>query len=534
MSGRVGSITTDIAAKGLVFNLDAANRASFLPVVSNTQGFNTVNPSQTITSATSDIFNTSNNVKNFSFGGVDDYMTLSSGLTVSSFTVDLWLKTNHVNDEGSQNAYVDNLTGGTGFFKFFSFGQLGSNNMRLSNYHGAPISDFALSTDELNDNLWHNCIITFENGTLKSYIDGLLDKTVTGLSSWSTSTLNTIGRYYQADIRYYTGTLASFRIYNQVLPVKERKKNFDGLKRRVGYVAPLTVSFLVVGGGGASAGSATAVGGAGAGGLRTSFGSTSGGNSSAEDDLKLLPGTSYTVTVGAGASGTTSINAGPRGNDSVFATITSKGGGNGGSGNVDNAGTRETSYPPSDRTKGSGGGAGRNWGTAASIGIGTTGQGMDGNYSRYDGTYTGGGGGGASQDGYRGNHGTYPGGGGDGLAVAITGTSVTYAGGGGGSKWNVGSSAAPGGAGGGGNGGVRNGAAPTDAGANTGGGGGGPRGGASSPDNSSSNGGSGVVILRYPSSNSITVGAGLTSSTSTDGAFKVTTFTAGTDTISFS
>jgi hypothetical protein len=47
-------------------------------------------------------------------------------------------------------------------------------------------------------------------------------------------------------------------------------------------------------------------------------------------------------------------------------------------------------------------------------------------------------------------------------------------------------------------------------------------------------GGSGVVIIRYPSDYTVTVGSGLTSSTSTDGADKVTSFTAGTDTISFS
>jgi hypothetical protein len=43
-----------------------------------------------------------------------------------------------------------------------------------------------------------------------------------------------------------------------------------------------------------------------------------------------------------------------------------------------------------------------------------------------------------------------------------------------------------------------------------------------------------VVILKYPDTFAISVGAGLTSSTATAGGFKVTTFTAGTDTISFS
>ena len=66
-----------------------------------------------------------------------------------------------------------------------------------------------------------------------------------------------------------------------------------------------------------------------------------------------------------------------------------------------------------------------------------------------------------------------------------------------------------------------------------GGGGGGAFYGPSYP-NASFSGGSGVVILRYPSTFTITVGGSLTSSTVTDGTDKVTTFTAGSDTITFS
>jgi hypothetical protein len=42
------------------------------------------------------------------------------------------------------------------------------------------------------------------------------------------------------------------------------------------------------------------------------------------------------------------------------------------------------------------------------------------------------------------------------------------------------------------------------------------------------------VIIKYPDTVTISVGGGLTSSTSTSGGFSITTFTAGTDTISFS
>ena len=49
--------------------------------------------------------------------------------------------------------------------------------------------------------------------------------------------------------------------------------------------------------------------------------------------------------------------------------------------------------------------------------------------------------------------------------------------------------------------------------------------------NDGGNGGSGVVIFRYPSAYTITIGAGLTGSTSTVGSNKVTTITAGTGSV---
>jgi hypothetical protein len=43
-----------------------------------------------------------------------------------------------------------------------------------------------------------------------------------------------------------------------------------------------------------------------------------------------------------------------------------------------------------------------------------------------------------------------------------------------------------------------------------------------------------VVILRYPADYTITIGAGLTGSTTTVGANKVTSFTAGSGNVSWS
>jgi hypothetical protein len=69
--------------------------------------------------------------------------------------------------------------------------------------------------------------------------------------------------------------------------------------------------------------------------------------------------------------------------------------------------------------------------------------------------------------------------------------------------------------------------------ANTGGGGGGAGGQAGVGNGNGGAGGSGVVILRYSSVFTITIGAGLTGTTATVGANKVTTITAGTGNVSW-
>jgi len=87
-----------------------------------------------------------------------------------------------------------------------------------------------------------------------------------------------------------------------------------------------------------------------------------------------------------------------------------------------------------------------------------------------------------------------------------------------------------GGVGGGGTGGGYGSPNATSGTTNTGGGAGGGGG----NNSQGGSGGSGIVILKYPDTFTISVGAGLTSSTSTSGGYSVTQFTAGTDDVSFS
>jgi len=258
------------------------------------------------------------------------------------------------------------------------------------------------------------------------------------------------------------------------------------------------VEYLVVGGGGAGGyryDTQRAAGAGGAGGFRNSTTGEQTGHPLTIPEPKFLTqlSTNYTITVGAGGTG--AINGGSSGNDSQFgSTIISAGGGRGSSAYTGRAG----GISGADKTQvGSGGGgqigsynSGDNRGGGGSYGQGGTGS------SR-------GGGGGAGGDGSNPT-------GGSGKSSSITGSSVTYATGGTGNNTTAKS-------------------------ANTGDGGG------SSTSNgnggSSGNGiagGSGIVVLKWLTADAtITVGAGLTSSSTTSGNYTIVTFTAGTGTVSF-
>ena len=262
------------------------------------------------------------------------------------------------------------------------------------------------------------------------------------------------------------------------------------------------IEYLVIAGGGSGATGESSLrggGGGGAGGYRSSFASeTSGGNSATESPLSLTG--PFTLTIGAGGAGTVSYGSGTPGSDSVFASITSSGGGQGGPAGV------------SGGNGGSGGGSGD---TQISLtGSGTTGQGFRGGYGENSGSYGGGGGGGGGAGSVGSNGASSVGGsGGSGLPSSITGSSIVRS---------------PGG-----KGGNRSAGAGSAASANTGGGGGGG-GGANSPQAAGGAGGSGIIVLKYPSYITLNPDVGHVYSTTLAGEYKITTFTAGTGTVTLS
>ncbi|MFA5779551.1 MAG: glycine-rich domain-containing protein [Elusimicrobiota bacterium] len=228
------------------------------------------------------------------------------------------------------------------------------------------------------------------------------------------------------------------------------------------------------------------VAGGGGGGYETASNSGAGGGGAGGliyNSAIAVTAQSYTVTVGAGGAGATSLTT-INGSNSVFGSIIAAGGGGGGS----------TYGPTNGAAGGSGGGADGDGGT---YGAGNTpsvspSQGNRGGIPEAAQHSSGGGGAGAV-----GGDGTASasGAGGAGIVSSISGSPVTYAGGGGGgAKQSSGTPGAGGSGGGGAGGNVANGNPGMP---NTGGGGGGA--GSTYPATSNGGaGGSGIVIVRYP------------------------------------
>ena len=301
------------------------------------------------------------------------------------------------------------------------------------------------------------------------------EKTETGLTGFIMATGGTMTTCGNCTLHTFTGP-GTFCVQN-VSPV----------------AATNQVSYLVVGGGGAGGGSHG--GGGGGGGFREDSSPVApytGSPLVGAGDVSIPAAAAYPITVGAGGAG----GSGPlnNGGDSVFSTITSAGGGVGGS-------YGPTMQPQTLGGSGGGGGGGPACQTGASGNTPPVSppQGNNGGNGVAGSRLVGGGGGGAGAAGTSATP-SGAGAGGAGIATSINGTPTLRSGGGGGGGAAPSYPGAAGGPGGGGAGGTGSlGAFGTPGTANTGGGGGGGNTG-DAPGGHGGSGGSGIVIIRYKTS----------------------------------
>ena len=217
---KFGSITTPIVTDGLVFHVDAANRASYprstTAVLNDTINGNggTANSSPTFI----------DNV--FDFDGTDDYFQYSvtpNNLVGSAFSVGAWINT----DVSAQMMIIGNSNSSRFYIETFPR----SGNLYCHWGIGAE-QNSATSTAQISIDTWHYYIATYDGNIAMGFLDGVLkDTTTIGAESYGSVNLK-IG--YWISSLAFNGEIGPVHIYNRALSNTEVLHNYTALKDRFG------------------------------------------------------------------------------------------------------------------------------------------------------------------------------------------------------------------------------------------------------------------------------------------------------------
>ena len=231
MSGRVGSITTDIIADGLVFNMDPANRASYSKT--GPTAHNTINAVNSGSFQDDTIFSTDQGGA-FNFDGVDDYIDIGTPIpqATTEITVNAWFKgTSQGSNSGNNVIFTGNPGYNHGPYLGYDY-----NNESIS--WGVYINQtYNLASGFTQDTIWNVCS-TFNRPTLKTYKNGVLvdtDTQNTNVTYQNNTSGNRIGEWgYGSYQRNFNGQIYSIQVYNRELSQTEVLHNYNSLKGRFG------------------------------------------------------------------------------------------------------------------------------------------------------------------------------------------------------------------------------------------------------------------------------------------------------------
>jgi hypothetical protein len=250
-----GNINTNIIKSGLVFNMDAANRASTIPSTSTDKTFNTINSSQSGSFNSTGIFDSSTITPSFAFDGGTEIINcntisvgfgpaLGYGTATSAFSVSAWAKANDWSNTylfGNRGSGTgDNDTGfafstyaATSFAGLFFRVGNGTNPSAAFNYSG------------LQTNTWTHFVFVYDGSgstnadKVKFYKDNSpLSLTFsTTMPTTVTSTLDfALGAYTYDGGRTnaWNGNIGPCQVYNRALSANEVLHNYNALKGRFG------------------------------------------------------------------------------------------------------------------------------------------------------------------------------------------------------------------------------------------------------------------------------------------------------------
>lgn len=214
-----------IVTNGLVLAVDAADRNSYPEsgTVSSDLSGNSNNGT-----LTNGVAYSPTKQGTFIFDGVDDYISCGNGTSLNvgnNITVNSWF---YVNSSSIYQPIVAKvlLDYSLGWEFANSSGQL-----RATLRPSATLIEAYAGTLTVGN--WYMGSMTFDNTTLRLYVNGVQSAASTGgpVTLNSTEPL-TIGRRIQ--LNYYNGNIANVFMYNRALTASEIQQNFNALRGRFG------------------------------------------------------------------------------------------------------------------------------------------------------------------------------------------------------------------------------------------------------------------------------------------------------------
>ena len=247
---KFGSITTGIVSDGLVFNVDAANRASYpvqrtLATAESGSCYNTLDLTQSGSFIGDPQFLTQPvSASCWAFDGVDDYINSSDDIGVNGLTgasCFCWVKSDTIAVNKAIAVKWDYETQGCFGFQTDN-STVGELRVFIADAADDEGDNHTYTSDaSLTSNTWYFVGFVYDGSQsnanrVKIYVDGVAKSTTTNntiaTSLFAATSTFKIGLFGGDIDRFWNGKIANCQIYNKALTASEVLHNYNALKSR--------------------------------------------------------------------------------------------------------------------------------------------------------------------------------------------------------------------------------------------------------------------------------------------------------------
>ena len=227
---KFGSITTGIVSDGLVFNMDAGNRSSYIP--NATTSYNTINLSQSGSFVNDPTYvSPPTSASCWDFDGVDDCINCGdmemNGWT--GLTIEAWVKAGEDTTTERRMLSKDQLGVQGAWF-------LRKKDEDLEWYFNDGSWKYAIYSSYSEDLNWHHVVGSVLNGTSTLYLDGTEVASVSSVGALDDVDNEEVVIGADSDIAApdaeWLGQIANVKIYNRGLSASEVLQNYNATKNR--------------------------------------------------------------------------------------------------------------------------------------------------------------------------------------------------------------------------------------------------------------------------------------------------------------